>query len=105
MKTDEIYIELFSYSRPTYYKWKRENNKALKLIQKYFTDKEIIEFIKTGEVSAQELNPSQDSIMNEHLIFHIVKRISTGPTDFEHNYKKELVYFGQERDDRRYFTL
>ena len=51
MKTDEIYCNLFDFSRPTYYKYKREGNLALTLISKYISDDEIVEFTEKGYIA------------------------------------------------------
>lgn len=75
MKTEEIYMELFDFSRPTYFKRKREHNKALLLIQKYFSEKEILEFIQTGSIQRLEQHTGTKSEIEEHIVFHAIQKI------------------------------
>ncbi len=81
MKKEDIYMELFDFSRPTYYKWKREGNKALQLISKYFNDEDLQEFLKTGKVSRLEknnINISDEDLMlffADNAIFKIVETL------------------------------
>lgn len=46
MKREDIFMKIFGFSRPTYYKWKREGSLAIKLIENNFTDEELIAFIE-----------------------------------------------------------
>jgi len=46
MKTDELMSKLFGFSIPTYYNWKKENRPIIKLINKYLSNEEIIEFLE-----------------------------------------------------------
>jgi len=54
MKREELFMKLFNFSRPTYYKWKREHTPALSLLEKYFTQEELEEFLETGEIGFLE---------------------------------------------------
>jgi len=47
----EIIETLFGYSEATYYRWKKEERPIIKLIENYFDDEEIEEFVKTGKIS------------------------------------------------------
>ena len=59
-------MQLFNFSRPTYYKWKRENTPALKLMEKYFTEQDLIEFLEEGNIQRLEEN----NISNTKLELH-----------------------------------
>ena len=59
-------MQLFDFSRPTYYKWKRENTPALKLLEKYFTEKELIEYLEVGTITRLE----EHNISNLKLELH-----------------------------------
>ena len=59
MKKDEIYSKLIGNSIPTYYKWlkqRKENNGVnnnrliIKLLNDYFTEEELIEFLETHQI-------------------------------------------------------
>ena len=78
MKKEDIYMELFDCSRPTYYKRKREGNKALKLISKYFNDEDLEEFLKTGKINKLE-NIDMDLVNRiERLEEVLIKKIGGG---------------------------
>ena len=47
-------MELLNCSRPTYYNYKKGKNKALALINKYFSDEELIEYLSSGKVDRLE---------------------------------------------------
>ncbi|MCG3699927.1 hypothetical protein L5F42_08780 [Aliarcobacter butzleri] len=56
MKTDELMSKLFGFSIPTYYNWKKENRPIIKLINKYFQNEELIEFLETSYVSKYDVS-------------------------------------------------
>jgi hypothetical protein len=65
-------LGLFKYSRGTYYSWKKEKRPVISLIEKYFTEKDLQEFINTGIVSKLEVNSNHGiklSLVNEYLSF------------------------------------
>lgn len=80
MKTEEIFMELFDFSRPTYFKRKREHNKALALMQKYFSEKELLEFIQTGSIQRLESNIDTKTEIEEHILFHAIQKIIDIPS-------------------------
>jgi hypothetical protein len=47
-------LKLMCYSRNTYYVWKREKRPIIELIDKYFEDFEITEFLETGKIEKFE---------------------------------------------------
>lgn len=51
MRHEEIMCKFFDFSAPTYYKRKKKDNLAIKMIEKYFTDSEIHEFIKNYKIN------------------------------------------------------
>lgn len=46
--------DLFIFTRQTWSKWKKENRPIVNLIEKYFDDKDIQEFLETGEIKKFE---------------------------------------------------
>ncbi len=55
MKHDEIMTKLFDISRPTYYKWKKEKRPIVIFIEKYFSDEEILEFLKFDSIEQLDI--------------------------------------------------
>lgn len=82
MKTEEIYMQLFDFSRPTYFKRRKEQNKALSLLQKYFSDEQILEFINTGSIQELEENKNSINDLEEHLLFEAIKKIVDIPNQY-----------------------
>lgn len=68
MKQEDIMCKLFNFSIPTYYKRKREKNKAIILIEKYFQKEEILEFINTGKVRKFD-NITYDFLLKNQLFY------------------------------------
>lgn len=50
MNRKEIIESLYGFSEGTYYNWKKEQRLILQLIDKYFSEDEVVEFIKTGKI-------------------------------------------------------
>ena len=50
MINEKNVLKLMHYSRNTYYVWKREKRPIIELIDRYFTDSEIEEFLQTGKI-------------------------------------------------------
>ncbi|MDY0050926.1 MAG: hypothetical protein RBR65_00170 [Aliarcobacter sp.] len=51
MRHEEIMCKFFNFSAPTYYKRKKEGNLAIKFIEKYFSDENILEFLNSGKIN------------------------------------------------------
>ena len=76
MKLEEIYMELFNFSRPTYYKWKRENIKVIKLLEKYFSKEDLEEYLETGKVSRYENLDNLDSdLLERHIAYELKHKL------------------------------
>ena len=54
--SNQIATKLFSFTRQTWTKWKEENRQITKLLQLYFSDKDLNEFLETGKIEKQELS-------------------------------------------------
>lgn len=55
MTFKEIMATLFSTSQGTYYKWKKENRPIIKLLNDYFSNDELLEYIELGKIKKLEL--------------------------------------------------
>ena len=70
----KIVCKLFNFTKSTFYNWKKENRQVIKLLEKYFTDNDLEEFIKTGEIKLfdiqnnvkYEANHISDKFFREH---------------------------------------
>jgi len=63
--------ELMGFSRNTYFNWKKENRKIILLLEKYFDEQMLKEYISTNKINKFE-NKSNDILqINEILIDHI----------------------------------
>lgn len=54
MASEKNILKLMCYSRNTLYVWKREKRPIVELIEKYFFDEDIEEFLKTGKINKFE---------------------------------------------------
>lgn len=62
MKKDELYSLLFGFSIPTYYNWKREKRPIINLLNRYFADKDLHDFLENDCVDNLKLfNKSNDN--------------------------------------------
>ncbi|ADN08239.1 hypothetical protein [Sulfurimonas autotrophica] len=55
MKLEEIIMKLFGFSRPTYFKKKREQLPIMVLLEQYFSKQELEEFVKNNQIKKFEL--------------------------------------------------
>jgi len=55
MNIADIMVELFNFSRPTYFKKKREQIQILQLLDRYFSKEELEEFLKNSKIRKFEL--------------------------------------------------
>jgi len=55
MKTEDIFCQLFGFSKNTYYSWKREKKPIIELLNKYFTKDELLEYLETDKISNMKL--------------------------------------------------
>jgi len=112
MKLEEIYMKLFDFSRPTYYKKKRELVPALSLIERYFSEKDLLEYLEKGFVSKYENNTDAlldqaifsakhksityfeqiDKLPSKQILFDILKKIDPNDSSFTvENSKSRLI--------------
>jgi hypothetical protein len=55
MTFKETMASIFSTAEGTYYKWKKEKRPIINLLDKYFLQEELEEFLKNGQIQKQEL--------------------------------------------------
>lgn len=77
MKFKDIIEELFGFSAPTWYRWKKEDRKIVKLIERYLPDRDLEEFIEKGSIATldsfnQNKNIQDIDILNK--ISSLVKK-------------------------------
>jgi len=95
MSFESQIIKLMKYSRNTYYVWKREKRPIISLLEKYFSENDIKEFLDTGKVSKFEkgnflLKEIYEKKKVAYLdLFHI-KSLRNCNTDFQIFYFKFL---------------
>lgn len=66
----EKIVKLMGFSKNTYFNWQKENRPIISLVKKYFSEEEIEEFLKTGEISKLEkINNSKKN--NEAILKQI----------------------------------
>jgi len=67
MKKEDVYKKFFGFSTPTFYSWQREERPVIMFILKYFSQKEIEEFVDTGAVA--KLDMLKSTIYYQHQNF------------------------------------
>lgn len=66
MTQSEVMSNLLEISENSYYRWKKKDHiKLITLIEKYFTTKDLEEFIEIGKISRIENNKDQELLNNE----------------------------------------
>jgi hypothetical protein len=85
MKKEEIYLELFKFTRNTFYVWKRENRPIINLLEKYFSDEDLEEFLENEKISKLDITQKFIEQRNEKINLYIefISRIEIHDLDFE----------------------
>jgi len=74
MTFKQTMASLFSTAEGTYYKWKKENRPIIGLLEKYFTQDELEEFVSYGTISKLEYLKYSS---NQHFGLKIAKFVET----------------------------
>ncbi|MCT7553827.1 hypothetical protein [Aliarcobacter butzleri] len=94
---EKIILNLFQYSRATYYSWKREKRPIILLIEKYFTKEDLEEFLQTNEISKLKNLDHYENILNIQFSTFYRKYFTSGEKfnhffwEFIHLYKNKIV--------------
>ena len=66
IKSAEIYSKILEVSENSYYRWKSKDHTVLmNLLEKYFSENDLQEFLETGKIQKQErLNELIEDIKN-----------------------------------------
>lgn len=73
----ELFAKLFEISDKSFYRWKTKDHVSLvRMIEKYFTDDDIVEFLESGSVSRFEMLPNTEQVLKqvESKIKHALDR-------------------------------
>src|SRR5574344_1637671 len=64
-------INLFQFSAPTYYKWKKhDKRKIISLLEYAFSDEDLIEYLNKGKISKIEEIGNQDYLFDLAIKFY-----------------------------------
>lgn len=50
MTIDAVISKIFDFSKPTYFRWKKEQRPIILLLEKYFTKENLQEFLESGSI-------------------------------------------------------
>lgn len=65
----KILMEIFKFSRQSWNNWKKENRPITVLIEKYFTNQDLEEFLATGKVFKLENQKNLESYLTKDKDF------------------------------------
>lgn len=70
--------ELYGHTESTYYRWKKEDRPIISLIEKYFCENEIVEFLESGEIEKFNILKrfglfDGDNELNSNLLTKIIR--------------------------------
>lgn len=89
-------VELFQYTRNTYYVWKREKRPIIKLIENCFTENELDYFLETGEIPYKiQFANKYFSELNDAFTNYLLQSPGLKALMFALLYKKEKHSFGE----------
>lgn len=66
MTHEQLMVKLFQFSSPTYYKWKKHENRPIfDLLDRYFSKEDLEEYVKTGEIA--KFGSPKNNIFTNHI--------------------------------------
>ena len=96
MINEKNVLKLMHYSRNTYYVWKREKRPIIELIDRYFTDSEIEEFLQTGKIiNFEATNYIKNNFMtiNKNKYIQSFKSTSSSLRNIYEEYIKDFYFY------------
>lgn len=72
MKKENVMTKIISCSVATYYLWKRNKRPVIVLLEKYFSNEELIEFLETGKINKME-NTLIENTLNDKRINELLE--------------------------------
>jgi len=82
MTKNELYSKLFGFNASTYHRWRNEERPIIQLLHKYCDEKDLQEFIETGKISKLEKNSVKIDKYDNHILFHVIRKINEIPKLF-----------------------
>lgn len=106
----EIFSQLFEISTKSFYRWKSKDHILLiDLIEKYFEDDDIAEFLKTGKISRFEMLPDIDIVIKniEKKLRDTLVRFLGKFDRMDFTFKIENICWvmGEEKEEKEEITL
>jgi len=117
MKKEELFSKILGCGVTTYYNWKREDNRPiLKLIERYFTDEDIEEFLEKKAIGKWEfLKHSYNREMNENIIAFknilddigmlLIGKDDKNLDDVSILFLKTILYLSTEANPSRFYNI
>lgn len=86
-------VKLFNITRQTWTNWKKEEKPIVKLIEKYFNDEDIEEFLEKEKCSKLENinSSSNNTISNKDIRYMLIGMLQEKKKTEIYNYEKEIV--------------
>ena len=69
MSYEKRIVEIFGFSRNTYYVWKREGRPIIELMEKYFSTQDLEEFIQTRKISRFDIKEINSFVLSQYFNF------------------------------------
>ncbi|WP_323590835.1 hypothetical protein [Aliarcobacter butzleri] len=96
MTKSEIYSKILDISEKSYYRWKAKDHKTLvSLIEKYFTDKELEEFLNTGRIKRFEAKQNNNYLLNKSIKLYKIINYKLTP-------KAKKIFFEELKNLKSY---
>jgi len=91
----EKICEILGISTASYYRWK-EDRKIIKMLEKYFTEEELNEFIQTEKISRLEKEKIKQERLeqyDDHILYNAAQKIRNMPNLFGNKKEFDLNLF------------
>ena len=99
MKFIDVAKDILHIGKSTYYQWKRENRPIIFLLEKYFSQDELEEFLSTGKVSKLENYKIVDILFKRYFDFIGNTICSPSGINSAYFFFDFLTYFSQNEDE------
>jgi hypothetical protein len=92
MKRDELYSTILGCSVSGFYKWKKQNRLIISLLQEYFSDSDLLEWVKNQKITKLELIKDFEMILLGSKIDYLKFINENLLLDFKYDLFTDLYY-------------
>ena len=73
--TEEVFCELFGFTKNTYYVWKKDKKPVIEMINKYLSKEDLVEYLDTGKITKLEVVNNFKRKESRTSVFELMSKV------------------------------